>query len=186
MKRVQALAMLSLTAVLLSACDQGKNQAASQEKDNKAATPATATAAPLPEFTALELPAADSMFRVPCALDKINTQRAPKQVVNLEADGEARFVGWVSDPSRRVPQSFKIVLVGANATYAVDAKADRPRPDVARTLKSGALANAGFNVMTSLRDIVPGQYDVGLFMDAGGKGAYCTTPAKVAVVKSPG
>ena len=180
MKRFSALALLCLVPALLTACKPDGEPAA--DAPPAATAPDSSAPAPASGFAALELPDPTDMIRVACALDKINTQRAAQQVVNLETGADARFVGWVSDPARRVPASFKIVLKGATTAYGADAKADRSRPDVARSLKSGALANSGYNSVVSLTDVAPGEYEVGLMIDAGEKPAYCRTPARVLVM----
>lgn len=182
---LSALALLCLAPALLTACKPGEQPAPEPQADAPpAATPAPP--APTSSFAALELADPARMMRVPCAVDKINTQRAANQVVNLETGADARFVGWVSDPSRRVPATFKIVLKGAADAYGADARADRPRPDVARTLKSGALANAGYNNVVSLAGVAPGEYEVGLMMGSGDNQAYCRTPARVVVMAAAG
>lgn len=188
MKTFPALALLCLVSVLLTACKPESEPAAGPQAQTSSATPAPGStpSAAASSFSAIQVPNPAAMVRVACALDKINSQRAAQQTVNLESGADARFVGWVSDPSRRVPATFKIVLKGPADSYGADAKADRPRPDVARSLKSEALANSGYNSVVSLAGVVPGEYEVGLMMDAGGKQAYCRTPAKVLVVGAPG
>lgn len=188
MKTFSALALLCLVSVLLTACKPESEPAAAPQAEAPPATqaPGNPPSEPASNFSAIQVPNLAAMIRVACALDKINSQRAAQQVVNLESGANARFVGWVSDPSRRVPTTFKIVLKGPADSYGADAKADRQRPDVARSLKSEALANSGYNSVVSLAGVVPGEYEVGLMMDAGGKQAYCRTPAKVLVVGAPG
>lgn len=186
MKKLSTLVMACLVPVLLAACDRGDDPAADQgQKPDPTTRAPTAAPSPVSRFATLEVPDEAAMLRVPCALDKINTQPAAGQVTNLEAGAQARFSGWVSDASRKVPSGFKITLKGEAATYVADAKADRGRPDVARALNAPALANAGFNSVASLAGVAPGRYDVGLLIEGAGKSAYCRTTARVEVVGSP-
>lgn len=193
MKRLPALALLCLSPLLLSACNQGDKQA---DADQQAAAPA---ASPAPDaakkpavagsvsaaFLPLELAEQNQTARAFCALDRINAQAALGQTISLEAGGQANFIGWVADSTLQVPEHFKIVLSGSN-NYGAESTAGGGRPDVARALNSDALKSAGFKVMASLGDVAPGDYAVSVIVEADGKFSRCATTTRITVVKSAG
>ncbi len=186
MNRFKTVVLLPMLATLVVACTQegGKTDAGAQTgaQAPKAAPPAPAV--PAVQFAVIEAPDPAGAIKVPCTIDKINAQPAAKQTVNVEAGGELRFVGWVSDASKRVPDQFTIVLAGP-AIYGVTGTAGLSRPDVARVLKAPALENAGFNVLTALATVEAGEYSVSIVQTAGAKVVLCPTTTRVAVVKSP-
>jgi hypothetical protein len=187
MKKLPKLALICLATASLASCDRGGESATRTAPAGAQGTAAdVATAPSISVFVAMALPAADEMVSVPCALDKINAQRASGQVANLEAGTQARFSGWISDAARKVPAKFTIVLRGNASSYGAEAQAGRGRPDVARALKSDALTGSGFLSTVSLGAVPAGEYEVGLLITGAGKPAYCRTKARVQVVAGAG
>jgi hypothetical protein len=181
MKLMKTILLLPVVAALSTACDRS-------DKSEVGALPAP-DAAPAQNgpliFVAMESSDNTDAIKVRCAIDRLNAQKANAQTISVEAGGDLRFKGWVSDPAKRVPAQFTIVLAGP-ATYGVSAVAGIRRPDVARSLKAKDLANSGFDVLAALGPVAAGEYAVSIVEDVGGKTALCATSTRVVVTGSPG
>jgi len=91
-----------------------------------------------------------------CALDTVDDVENTKSfTVKKSAISIVR--GWSSTSNKHSPAQFSIVLTAQQA-YGFAGKTGEPRPDVAQTLGSADLANAGFNFAADFSNIPPGTY----------------------------
>lgn len=157
-----ALAMLSLP--LLVGCKQQQEElpAPAAREASSAATPAEgSTEAPSASaFSPYQAPASVAVGGN-CALDAIDGHPAAGSV--LSADSDATFGGWAATPQGQVPDANAgavLILSSSEAAYSVPLVAGGDRPDVAAALNNPALAKSGFNIVTSLDDVKPGDYAV--------------------------
>jgi hypothetical protein len=165
MKSLKMAVFLSLVAGLSTACGRGNESEVGAS--TAADAPATTERA---EFAIVEPVDPARSARNPCALDSINGQLANARTINVQAGAQLLFQGWVSDPGKRTPDAFTIMLTGAK-TYGVSAKAGLPRPDVARALNTPDLGNSGFAVVTQLGPVEAGKYRLVIVQGGGDKPA---------------
>lgn len=123
-------------------------------------------------------------LHVACAIDEVDAQPIGGVVINVQAEGPMRVRGWVADAARNAPERFRIVLSG-ETTHAADAVSGKPRPDVARALAAAGLALSGFDVVTQLRGVPPGEYSLHLAAQGTSGQELCETRARVLVVAAP-
>lgn len=66
-------------------------------------------------------------------MDTINSQIASGEVVNADAAGELRVVGWTATRDKRDPGAISVLLVDeeSGTAYAAESATDKARPDVA-------------------------------------------------------
>lgn len=105
-----------------------------------------------------------------CALDSSNGQRG--EVVTLPASGSAVFGGWASNAAKQVPEGALFVFGNGADGFAVPLVTGAHRPDVAASLKSDALANAGYNLRVDMSRIPAGSYTLAVVVDPA-TSAYC-------------
>lgn len=116
-----------------------------------------------------------------CAIDRINSKPAGSKLVTVESGRPVRILGWVSGPGKQAPGEFDMLLVGKE-TYAAPASAGLKRADVARSLKSEALANSGFNVAFDLSKVKGGTYQVKISQKYEGQSYFCHSRTRLVVL----
>lgn len=154
------------------------------EKGGPDTDPAPVIADTRPADARFDVLAASGLASAPrtrCVIDRINGQRAAGQIIAVDRRAKVRFNGWVSDPSRHVPERFHIVLSNGSRVYGAPVTAGRPRPDVARTLKADTLGTSGFDVLLDLGPVPAGTYVSSITMDVNGATARCVTQTRVVV-----
>lgn len=164
------LAVLALTlAMAASACSQQQEPAtapAPAAEPVESATPDLATFSPfagvLPEETSNK----------ECALDTLNG-RSPADTQVFEAGSSAALGGWAGNGAGQEAQGFHLVLKGATQSYSTPIQTSIARADVANSLNAPALANSGYVLNISLKDVVAGDYAMYLADPANPQASAC-------------
>lgn len=117
-----------------------------------------------------------------CALDKVGDVVAT-DVTPVKRDGTTPLVGWAGDAdTSTVPPVILVELVSATKKFYAPADRITKRPDVAEALKMPALVNAGYDLLTSFKDVDPGEYAVNVLqVNVAGTAITCSTRRKVKV-----
>jgi len=165
MKRIfTTFSLIAMSLPLLVACNQQQEEApapAPREATTAAAPPDALTeGSSVLVFSPYQAPASVAVGGN-CALDAIDGHPAAGSV--LSADSDATFGGWAATPQGQVPDANSgavLILSSSEAAYSVPLVAGGDRPDVAAALNNPALAKSGFNIVTSLDDVKPGDYAV--------------------------
>lgn len=120
-------------------------------------------------FAPMDMPGASA--RAQCAADAVDG--APVMPGLSRSRGEVLALeGWVATSLLRDPGQFSVVLDGER-DFGGRLETNVARPDVAATLKSPLLANAGFRVHLKL-DVPPGRYALAYLLQGEGGPEACT------------
>jgi len=113
-----------------------------------------------------------------CALDAING--GPVTGITVASGTDAMFAGWMGDAKGNVPPDAQFVLKGAEKSYSVAVSGGGERPDVAKALGSEGLKLSGYNLVTKLSGVLPGDYEL-MVMHGGGTPVACMLNVKLNV-----
>lgn len=166
MRKLHAMLTLAAGCLLVASCGRGGSG------ENEAR-----------KFVVLDgkLPAGKNVL---CAIDQVNSKRVKSKPITVESGHPVHIRGWMSGPNRQAPGEFDVLLVG-ETTYAAPGAAGIKRTDVARALKSEALANSGFGAAFDLSNVEGGTYQVKALQTLEGQSFYCNSRAEILVVDSP-
>jgi hypothetical protein len=175
---MRAYTLLFVVLATLAGCDKYGPAPESQAEVDPAGSPAPALGT-LTERVAVPYVAPEAKFTLRCDLNSVGG-------VGLEVDVAAAidraagvvFNGWVVDESMSPPDSFVIVLAGAE-TFGILTKPDTERPDVAEAMGSAAALNSGFGVLVDITAVKPGEYRAYLLLPQ--RGVACDTGKRLAI-----
>lgn len=175
--RIQSMAAglvpLAAAALAMAGCNRSAPTATVAQADSYVASSGAFAALP-----AADLQSAASDINT-CNLDTIGGKPASGQA--LSHSGAMQFAGWAADTSTgTVPAGVKLVLKGAQ-DYAVNAATGQLRTDVAAATRMPALATSGYAVDAELAAVAPGDYQVLLLFQSGGKAQRCPTKVTLSV-----
>ena len=179
MKRLAMLVCAVASALLVAACsgfDQPPPAQGTQAStDAQPATPVEGTTAVdesgVVPVTADAISSAN-LSGQPCSLDSIDGNFGPS--VALEKGEPHVLRGWLASPGRAAAGKFELVLVSEGQGFGIPATTGTLRPDVAEGLQAPALADAGFNISTTLSSVPAGSYQARFLMAAeGGASFWC-------------
>jgi hypothetical protein len=101
----------------------------------------------------------------------------------VRRDEVVSLMGWGADAAAgTVPPVIVIEIAGPTKKFYASATRSMKRPDVAVALNAPGLANAGFEMLASFRNVDPGDYLVNIFqVNAAGEALACETHRKLRV-----
>lgn len=178
--RTPAVSLFAVAAAIaLAGCGQ---------KPEEPSTGAPAPAAASPAAPARSYPA--DMFEQPaiaqlrsagnCSVDRIN--RAPVGATSHAVGDELLIGGWFAPPQGVQAQRPLVVLDNGERQFAHMFLTGGKRDDVATQLQRPELANAGFNVRVTLKDLPAGEYSLWLAQEGAG-GFRCNTRKSITVTR---
>lgn len=128
------------------------------------------------------LPADEAPVLV-CFLDEIDGV-ASQPMTEISAAALTKFRGWIGYLNGQgvSPDAFELKLVSESQTYGFKQAAGGLRQDVADSQAKPGLANAGYDFILALPDVVPGTYEITMSSKQGGVESTCTT-GKLLTVK---
>lgn len=95
------------------------------------------------------------------------------------ASGAVKFIGFATNLDKGEPLgSFTLLLVGPQHVFGVPSSTGLERPDVASHFNHPALSKAGYQVDASLKNVIPGTYQ--MWMRAA-DGVVCPTHQRLIV-----
>lgn len=151
-----------LLALSTAACTQQQpTQAAAPETKPAADETATATANAAPDnlatFSALNVTLPTEAASKECALDALDGQ-LPTANSSIVAGASAALGGWAGNGAGQTSSKLQLILKGESQSYSTPIVKWVGRQDVAASLKAPGLAQSGFEINISLKDVVPGNY----------------------------
>jgi len=97
-----------------------------------------------------------------CALDLINTMDAKKEKNFTIKKSFLSIVGWAIDlPNKKIADEIYIAL---GDKYLIQATNNQERPDVVEMFENKDYLNAGFNVSSSIEDVIDGNYKLAVII----------------------
>lgn len=114
-----------------------------------------------------------------CALDQVDGAQLVDSAV-VKKNSPATLTGWSSDEKKDAPAHFLLVIVGRQS-FGVEIPTGRSRPDVAQSLNSASLANAGFSEVVSFSAVPTGNYQVKFLIQEAGDSQICSTGKQLIV-----
>lgn len=187
MKRLAMLAYAVAPALLVAGCsgfDQPPaDQGAQASAGGQPAPPAEATTA-VDEAGVMPVTAdaisSAKLSGQPCSLDSIDGNFG--QSVALEKGKPHVLRGWLANSERAAAGNFELVLVSGGQGFGIPATTGTPRPDVAEGQNAPALAEAGFNISTTLSSVPAGSYQARFLMaNNAGASSWCDTGKTIEV-----
>lgn len=92
-----------------------------------------------------------------------------------------RLRGWFADAGHAAIGTFRLVLAGNAATWALPARTGAPRPDVADYFHDPRMGTAGFDQLSDLSTVPPGDYRIVLLSDGSGRPVACDSGKRLAL-----
>ena len=175
--RNSKLTVLALAlAVAVSACGQQQEPTADSTAPvttTEAAPEAVEKATPdLATFSPFAGILPEETSNKECALDTLNGQ-PPAATSLFEAGSSAALGGWTGNGAGQQAQGFYLVLKGATQSYSTPVQTGIERSDVASSLNAPALANSGYVLNISLKDVAAGDYAMYLADPANPEASAC-------------
>lgn len=167
--KIHAIALLVLSTLFLSACQQ---EAASTDPAPAVAEPQQAVA-----------PAAVEEPKLACFVDEIQAVAVMPETEFLPTDMPV-VRGWIGflNASGIAPSNFEIVLTSPLQNFNFPAVAGLARQDVADTQAKPGLLNSGYETVLVLKDVKPGRYEITMTAPLNNQNVACGT-GKFVIVK---
>jgi hypothetical protein len=115
-----------------------------------------------------------------CSFDSAGEEYVQGKVA-IDRARAVRLRGWFADPGHAAIGAFRLVLAGDAATWALPARTGAPRPDVADYFHDPRMGTAGFDQLSDLSAVPPGDYRIVLLSDGSGRPVACDSGKRLAL-----